>query len=79
MNFVADLVHPTREVSEQNRFDDTFVDATGRAPYVFTAAGMIGHVITYAAHRRTLVTGALVSAGAADVDDDPLTWFAPAT
>lgn len=65
------------DVAEHDRFSETFVDATGEKPYVFTAAGMIGHVITYAAHRRTLVTGALASAGAADLDDDPLVWFAP--
>jgi len=38
---------------------------------------MIAHVLTYAAYRRTLLVGALASAGAADVDDDPLTWFRP--
>ena len=38
---------------------------------------MIAHVLTYAAYRRTLVVGALASAGAPDVADDPLSWFAP--
>jgi AraC family transcriptional regulator len=66
-----------RAATEQDRLDETFVDATGCVPYVFTAAGMVAHVITYAAYRRTLVCGALASAGAADVEDDPLTWFAP--
>jgi AraC family transcriptional regulator len=66
-----------RSASEQNRLSQTFVDATGCVPYEFTAAGMIAHVITYAAYRRTLVVGALTSAGAPDVEDDPLTWFAP--
>ena len=64
-----------RRASEQEGLDETFVDATGREPYVFTAAGMIAHVLTYAAYRRTLLVGALASAGAAEVDDDPLTWF----
>jgi AraC family transcriptional regulator len=66
-----------RTASEQGRLGETFVDATGDVPYEFTAAGMIAHVLTYAAHRRTLVVGALASAGAPDVDDDPLSWFAP--
>ena len=66
-----------RTASEQDRLDETFVDATGCVPYEFTVAGMIGHVLTYAAYRRTLVVGALASAGAEDVADDPLTWFAP--
>jgi AraC family transcriptional regulator len=66
-----------RQASEHDRFDETFVDATGRVPYVFTAAGMIAHVLTYAAYRRTLVAGALASAGTTELDDDPLTWFRP--
>jgi AraC family transcriptional regulator len=66
-----------RTASEEDRLDESFVDATCCVPQEFTVAGMIGHVLTYAAYRRTLVVGALSSAGAAEVDDDPLTWFAP--
>lgn len=66
-----------RTASEEDRLDEAFVDATCCVPQEFTVAGMIGHVLTYAAYRRTLVVGALSSAGAADVADDPLTWFAP--
>lgn len=66
-----------RTASEQDRLSETFVDATCCVPQEFTVAGMIGHVLTYAAYRRTLVVGALASAGAADVEDDPLNWFAP--
>jgi hypothetical protein len=43
---------------------------------VFTYGGMIAHVLTYAAHRRTLVAGALASAGIDDLHDDPLVWLA---
>jgi AraC family transcriptional regulator len=35
---------------------------------------MIAHVLTYAAYRRTLVTGALYSAGITELQDDPLAW-----
>jgi AraC family transcriptional regulator len=66
-----------RTASEQDRLGETFVDATGCVPQEFTVAGMIAHVITYAAYRRTLVVGALASAGAPEVQDDPLSWFAP--
>jgi AraC family transcriptional regulator len=66
-----------RTASEQDRLGETFVDATVCVPYEFTAAGMIAHVLTYAAYRRTLVVGALASAGVPDVEDDPLSWFAP--
>lgn len=64
-----------RQAAEQDRLDETFVDATGCVPYAFTAAAMIAHVLTYAAYRRTLVVGALASMGVANVEDDPLTFF----
>ena len=38
---------------------------------------MIAHVLTYAAYRRTVLVSALAAAGAGEIDDDPLTWFAP--
>ena len=62
-----------REACGSGRLDDMFVDVTGNEPYAFTYAGMIAHVLTYAAHRRTIVVGALSSAGA-DLEDDPLVW-----
>lgn len=64
-----------RGVADEDRYDETFVDATAGTPYVFTAAGMIGHVLTYAAYRRTVVGAALARAGTAELDDDPLSWF----
>jgi hypothetical protein len=63
-----------RDASEHRRLDDTFVDTTTGTPYFFTYGGMIAHVLTYAAHRRTLVSGALHSAGITDLEDDPLAW-----
>jgi AraC family transcriptional regulator len=54
--------------------DDTFVDATSGSPLFFTYGGMIAHVLTYAAYRRTLVSGALHAAGVTDLEDDPLAW-----
>ncbi len=58
---------------ESGTLDEMFVDATGEEPYAFTYGGMIAHVLTYAAHRRTIAVGALSSAGA-DLPDDPLVW-----
>ena len=43
---------------------------------VFTYGGVIAHVLTYAAHRRTLVTGAFYTAGIKDIADDPLVFLA---
>jgi AraC-like DNA-binding protein len=64
-----------KEVVDGDRLDETYVDTTSGRPYVFSAGAMLAHVLTYAAHRRTLVVGALATAGAEEVDDDPLTWF----
>jgi hypothetical protein len=50
-------------VIEAGRLDDAFVDATCEPPDVFTYGGMLAHVLTFAAHRRMLVLGALYSAG----------------
>ena len=48
------------------RLDETFVDALREPAEVFTYGGMIAHVLTFAAHRRTLVALALKKAGAGD-------------
>ncbi len=65
------------EVTEQGRLDETFVDAICDPPEVFTYGGMIAHVLTFAAHRRTLVAGALLDAGISDLGaGDPMRWVA---
>ena len=66
-----------REVTEQGRLDETFVDAICEPPEIFTYGGMIAHVLTFAAHRRTLVAGALADAGITDLGaGDPMRWVA---
>jgi AraC-like DNA-binding protein len=47
---------------------DTFIDTTCEPPVTHTLGGTIGHVITFAAVRRTLVVGALWTAGVKDFD-----------
>ena len=47
-----------RTIVDEGRLDETFVDAICDPPEVFTYGGMIAHVLTFAAHRRTLVCGA---------------------
>jgi AraC-like DNA-binding protein len=65
-----------RELTADGRLDETFVDAVCDPPEVFTYGGMIAHVLTFAAHRRTLVAGALVDAGVGDLGaGDPMTWI----
>ena len=64
--FVADTI-------AQGRLADTFVDTTCDEPRTFTFGGMIGHVITFGAVRRTVALGALDSAGVTDLGaGDPM-------
>jgi AraC-like DNA-binding protein len=62
-------------IIDEGRLDETFVDAVCDPPEVFTYGGMIAHVLTFAAHRRTLVCGALADAGVTDLGaGDPMRW-----
>jgi AraC family transcriptional regulator len=61
-----------RSVTADGRLDETFVDALCQPAEVFTYGGMIAHVLTFAAHNRTLVVLALKQPG---VDD--LGWADP--
>jgi AraC-like DNA-binding protein len=76
----ATFLGHVRDVTAQGRLDETFVDAVCDPPEVFTYGGMTAHVLTFAAHRRTLVAGALVDAGIADLGaGDPMRWVAEAS
>ena len=68
-----------RRVVDEGRLDETFVDAHCDPPEVFTYGGLIAHVLTFAAHRRALVLGALYSAGITDLGaGDPRKWVVDA-
>ena len=68
-----------RTIVDEGRLDETFVDAICDPPEVFTYGGMIAHVLTFAAHRRTLVCGAFLDAGITDLGaGDPMRWVAAA-
>ncbi len=72
-------VAQVREVAEEGRLDDTFVDALCEPAQVFTYGGMIAHVLTFAAHRRTLALLALDKHGVPDLGwGDPMRWVADA-
>lgn len=58
----AFLAH-VREVTSQNRLDETFVDAMCEPVEMISYGGNIAHVLTFAAHRRTLVLLALDAHG----------------
>jgi AraC family transcriptional regulator len=68
-----------RSAIVERRLDETFLDVTCDPPEVFTYGGMVAHVLTFAAHRRTLAIGALHSAGITDLGaGDPIRWVAEA-
>lgn len=56
-----------RRALAEGRADETFIDATCDPPGSFSYGGMIAHVLTFSAYRRTLALGALDSAGASDL------------
>ena len=73
------LTH-VRDVGADGRLDDTFVDALCEPAEVVTYGGMIAHVLTFAAHRRTLVALALGTHGIEDLGwGDPMRWVAEPT
>jgi AraC-like DNA-binding protein len=64
-----------REACANGTLEDTFVVVgSDGSPEFFTYGGMLAHVLTYGSYRRTLVVGALSSAGVTDLEDDPLAW-----
>ena len=63
--------------SRYHRLDDTFVDAVCEQAEVFTYGGMVAHVLTFAAYRRTLVVMALARHGLDELGwGDPMRWVA---
>jgi AraC family transcriptional regulator len=75
-SFLADV----RTIVREGRLDETFIDATCEPPEAFTYAGVIAHVLTFGAHRRTLVCGVLADAGMGDLGaGDPMRWVAEHT
>jgi hypothetical protein len=68
-----------KRVAEGGRLDETFIDASCQPPEVFTYGGLIAHVLSFAAHRRLVVLGALDSAGVTVLGyGDPRLWVAEA-
>jgi len=58
---------------QEGRGDETFVDAVCDPPETFTFGGMLAHVLTFSAFRRTLAIGALETAGIDDLGaGDPM-------
>jgi AraC-like DNA-binding protein len=60
---------------QDGRADDTFVDAVCDPPETFSYGGVLAHVLTFSAVRRTMAIGALESAGIGDLGaGDPMAF-----
>jgi len=58
---------------QEGRGEETFIDATCQPPQTFSYGGVLAHVLTFSAVRRTLAIGALESAGVGDLGaGDPM-------
>ncbi|HEY0374179.1 MAG TPA: hypothetical protein VGC94_05245, partial [Amnibacterium sp.] len=55
--------------------ESTFLDLTCDPPQTFTLGGVLAHVLTFAAVRRTIAIGALETAGVGDLGSgDPMAF-----
>jgi AraC family transcriptional regulator len=64
-------------VSAENLTEEVFREGTEDHPNVFTYGGMIAHVLSFGAHRRSLVIAALAADGVDDLrNGDPMLYFA---
>jgi AraC-like DNA-binding protein len=54
-----EFVEIVREIETRDAWDTAFVDATCEPPRSFTFAGAVAHVLTWDAHRRHILIGAL--------------------
>src|SRR5581483_4634281 len=62
-------------IRERGDWDVAFVDALCEPPETFSYGGMVAHVLTFSAHRRTLLVGALHDLGVTDLGaGDPIAW-----
>jgi AraC family transcriptional regulator len=80
-NRLADVgpafVSEVREACDHGRLGDALLCPGGDSVEIHTFGGMVAHVLTFAAHRRTLAVGALYSLGITDLGaGDPMHWVA---
>ncbi len=70
-----EFVRIARRVRERAGWDDAFVDALCDPPQSFTFGAVIAHVITFSAHRRQVLLGALEQLGLRNLDTNcPIEW-----
>ena len=71
----GEFIALTRKVEEQNLWQTSFLDMVCEPPETFTYGGMIAHVITFSAYRRTAVIEAFEHFGIEGFGSgDPVEW-----
>lgn len=63
------------EHTAEGRLGDTVIDALCDPPESFQLYGIVAHVLTYAAHRRSLARAMLTRLGVDVRPGDPLEWM----
>jgi AraC family transcriptional regulator len=70
-----EFVALARRVRDGGQWDHVFVDAMCDPPQSFTFGGVIAHVITFSAHRRQVLIGALEELGVEEITSGcPIEW-----
>lgn len=64
----ARFIAIVRRVRDRSGWADGFVDALCDPPQRFTFGSVVAHVLTFSAHRRQVVRGAMRDLGGAEVD-----------
>lgn len=65
----------TRDIKSREKWDEGFVDALCDPPESFTYGGMLAHILTFSAYRRTLAILAFRELGVDDLGiGDPVEW-----
>jgi AraC-like DNA-binding protein len=71
----AEFAEVVRGIRARDAWDTAFVDALCDPPETFTFGGMVAHVLTWSAHRRQVLVGALTGLGAEGIGSgDPIDW-----
>ena len=66
-----------RDIRDRGDWDSAFVDALCEPPEQFSFGGVAAHVLTFSAHRRQVLSGALTELGLSNLPtSDPIEWEA---
>jgi AraC family transcriptional regulator len=69
-----EFVELVADIDRRDAWDTAFVDALCDPPESFTFGGGVSHVLSWDAHRRQIVAGALKMRGVEIPSPDPIVW-----